>query len=260
MTGQEQAILGILLMTDGYISYETLAEKLNVSTRTVMRLIRSMETFLKDFSIMVEVKRRSGIRLDGAKKDLETLRQTLELEKTVNYTANDRILLILLELYQSEEFVKSYYLAYLLNVSAGTIQRDLEEARLAVEKNGVMLVSQRGEGIRLRGGLHKGRQALAKLFRRYLDLRNWSAERQDMVFLERLSGNVRKELLEFLDMQGLYRTYKLITDFDYTLTDSFLQEDFQNLVLYTHILLHFPKLKQIFTADGKNLRLDTEAM
>lgn len=37
MTGQEQAILGILLMTDGYISYETLAEKLNVSTRTVMR-------------------------------------------------------------------------------------------------------------------------------------------------------------------------------------------------------------------------------
>ena len=67
MTGQEQAILGILLMTDGYISYETLAEKLNVSTRTVMRLIRSMETFLKDFSIMVEVKRRSGIRLDGAK-------------------------------------------------------------------------------------------------------------------------------------------------------------------------------------------------
>ena len=146
MTGQEQAILGILLMTDGYISYETLAEKLNVSTRTVMRLIRSMETFLKDFSIMVEVKRRSGIRLDGAKKDLETLRQTLELEKTVNYTANDRILLILLELYQSEEFVKSYYLAYLLNVSAGTIQRDLEEARLAVEKNGVMLVSQRGEG------------------------------------------------------------------------------------------------------------------
>lgn len=44
------------------------------------------------------------------------------------------------------------------------------------------------------------------------------------------------------------------------MTDSFLQEDFQNLVLYTHILLHFPKLKQIFTADGKNLRLDTEAM
>ena len=260
MTGQEQAILRILLMTDGYISYETLAEKLNVSTRTVMRLIRNMETFLKDFSIMVEVKRRSGIRLDGAKKDLEALRQTLELEKTVNYTANDRILLILLELYQSEDFVKSYYLAYLLNVSAGTIQRDLEEARLVVEKNGVMLVSQRGEGIRLRGGLHKGRQALAKLFRRYLDLRNWSAERQDMVFLERLSGNVRKELLEFLDMQGLYRTYKLITDFDYTLTDSFLQEDFQNLVLYTHILLHFPKLKQIFTVDGKNLRLDTEAM
>ena len=43
-----------------------------------------------------------------------------------SYTANDRILLILLELYQSEEFVKSYYLAYLLNVSAGTIQRDLE--------------------------------------------------------------------------------------------------------------------------------------
>ena len=108
MTGQEQAILRILLMTDGYISYETLAEKLNVSTRTVMRLIRSMETFLKDFSIMVEVKRRSGIRLDGAKKDLEALRQTLELEKTVNYTANARILLILLELYQSEDFVKSY--------------------------------------------------------------------------------------------------------------------------------------------------------
>ncbi len=260
MTGQEQAVLGILLMTDGYISYETLAEKLNVSSRTVMRLIRSMETFLKDFSIKVEVKRRRGIRLDGAKKDLEALRQTLELEKTVNYTANDRILLILLELYQSEEFVKIYYLAYLLNVSAGTIQRDLEEVRLAAEKNGVMLVSQRGEGIRLRGGLHKGRQALAKLFRRYLDLRSWSAERQDMVFLERLSGNVRKELLEFLDMQGLYRTYKLITDFDYTLTDSFLQEDFQNLVLYTHILLHFPKLKQIFTVDGKNLRLDTEAM
>ena len=57
MTGQEQAILGILLMTDGYISYETLAEKLNVSTRTVMRLIRSMRR-----------KQSAGMKIFGWKK------------------------------------------------------------------------------------------------------------------------------------------------------------------------------------------------
>ena len=71
MTGQEQAVLGILLMTDGYISYETLAEKLNVSSRTVMRLIRSMETFLKDFSIKVEEGSRSAAADAGTGKDGE---------------------------------------------------------------------------------------------------------------------------------------------------------------------------------------------
>ena len=63
MTGQEQAILGILLMTDGYISYETLAEKLNVSTRTVMRLIRSMRR-----------KQSADMKISGWKKTCERSR------------------------------------------------------------------------------------------------------------------------------------------------------------------------------------------
>ena len=99
-----------------------------------MRLLKNAEGPLSDFSIVVEVKRRSGIRLAGTSENLERLREALSLEKTADYTAKERLLLILLELFQAEEPVKAYYLAYLLNVSVGTVNRDLEETGKRLEK------------------------------------------------------------------------------------------------------------------------------
>ena len=53
MSGQEQALLEILLSEDNYVSYEILAEKMNVSSRTVMRLVKNLESFLENFSIVI---------------------------------------------------------------------------------------------------------------------------------------------------------------------------------------------------------------
>lgn len=255
MNGQLEAILEILLSNENYVTYETLAARLNVSSRTVMRLLKNAEGPLSDFSIVVEVKRRSGIRLAGTSENLERLREALSLEKTADYTAKERLLLILLELFQAEEPVKAYYLAYLLNVSVGTVNRDLEETGKRLEKSGLKLLSQRGSGWRVLGSRHAARQMLAGLFRRYVDMRSWNTDEKSPVFRTQMSARVRRRLLELMDLPGLYRTLLLLQAFDYTTEENFVQEDFQKYVIYTHITLHFPWLSRNFPKEKRNLEL-----
>lgn len=255
MNGQQQAILEILLSNESYVSYDMLASRLNVSSRTIMRLLKNVGGFLSDFSVTVEMKRRSGIRLAGTVESLEQLRSALRMEKTIEYTGKDRLLLILFELLQTREPVKAYYLAYLLNVSVGTVNRDLEEAGRLLDKNGLKLKSQRGSGWMLTGGRYAARQFLAALFWKYVDLRDWNGEEGKITFRIQLSASVRKRFLEFMDLPGLYRTYMLVQAFDYTIEENFVREDFYKYVIYTHITLHFSWLAYHFPDEEKGLDL-----
>lgn len=260
MNGQEQALLEILLAQREYLSYDALADRLNVSSRTVMRLMKETGAFLKDFSVSIEVKRRSGIKLLGSEESLKGLSEALNLQKTNVYTSLDRQTIIMIELFLAEEPVKSYYLAYLLNVSVGTINRDLEEIGVRLKKNGLELVSQRGSGWQIRGSLYGARQAMTRFFRRYVDITGWSTQKQGVDLKMQLSGGARKKLKEFLDIQGLYRTFMLISTFDYTIGENFVQEDYQRYLLYTHVTLHYPNLTFRFVRDHRNQELESHVL
>ena len=60
MDGKKLMLLKLLLDAEEFISYEQLAEYLDVSTRSVLRFMKEIQTYALGYDIRVELKKTQG--------------------------------------------------------------------------------------------------------------------------------------------------------------------------------------------------------
>lgn len=169
MSNRSRQIIETLLQADQDLTVAEIGNKIMVSARTIHRELTNVEAYLKPFDIVLIRKAGLGIRLQGTSLNFQALSKSLSSNTEVEFTSEDRQLLILCTLLASDEPIKLFALGHDLTVTISTITNDLNELDDWVEKWGVTLLRKRGLGVVLSGTEEQLRELIRQLVKLRLD-------------------------------------------------------------------------------------------
>src|SRR5699024_6578806 len=145
-------ILFILAESTGPITTEFIGDKLNVSSRTIMRQMPEVEYYLNTHGFKFTKKPSYGIKIEGNLEEKNRLKQLLYNEKIEKkYSPKERQLFMLVELLKNKEPIKMYRFKSDLNVTEGTISMDLDKTEDILSKHDIQLIRRPGLGVYIEG-------------------------------------------------------------------------------------------------------------
>ncbi|MCL6427557.1 mannitol operon transcriptional activator MtlR [Bacillus subtilis] len=181
MTAREQKLLKHLLLQNRYITVTELAELMQVSTRTIHRELKSIKPLMETVGLTLDKQPGKGLKAVGSPEDKQKLLTDLSYEQH-EYSPDERKLLILCSLLESQEPVKLYTLAHDLQVTNATVSYDLDELEKWISPFGLTLIRKRGIGIQLIGPENAKRKIVGNLIVNRLDIQ---------MFLEAVELNIK---------------------------------------------------------------------
>jgi mannitol operon transcriptional antiterminator len=169
LSNRNRQILELLMNRTDDITAGEIAVEINVSTRTVHRELSELETILAAYGLTLQKKSGKGIHLQAEPEKLEAFRRLLYGMTDIEFSAEDRKIMILCTLLQEEEPVKLFTLSHDLGVTVPTITHDLDELDSWIQKSDLILVRKRGYGVGLSGSEANKRRMIAQLAKNGLD-------------------------------------------------------------------------------------------
>lgn len=165
-TARQRQILMFLLDRKNGVTAAEIAAETSVSVRTVHRELDDMDRSLAGFGIVLLRKSGTGIALralDGGPPEEERLakvREDLLSGKPADYSGDERKVMLLCDLLETEEPIKMFALAHSLKVTVATVSHDLDELESELNKLGLQLVRRRGYGVEIQGAEIQKRAAI----------------------------------------------------------------------------------------------------
>lgn len=169
LSNRHRQILELLMNQRDDITAGEIAAEINVSTRTVHRELSELETILETYGVRLRKKSGKGIQLLAEPQNREILRSLLDGRVDVEYSVEERRMLLLCQLLQEEEPVKLFTLSHDLAVTIPTITNDLDELDHWVRRSNLTLVRKRGYGVELSGLESNKRRMILRLAKNGLD-------------------------------------------------------------------------------------------
>lgn len=169
ITNREKAILELLIKTGGRHTSLSIATYLQVSVRTVHRDLKKIEHMLEDFGLKLEQKENNSLHIDGSDESVFRLVQALSQVEPLDLSVKERKLLLLLNLMQSHDSIKTGPLAKDLGISVTTLLAYLDDLADWIRDFDVEISRKRGVGIQLEGLESAKRKALGNFFLFYFN-------------------------------------------------------------------------------------------
>ncbi|MBF7016524.1 BglG family transcription antiterminator [Staphylococcus durrellii] len=237
LSTREKDIIDMLIKYYGqFVTIYDIAQNLAVSSRTIHRELKSVETSLQQFGLTLSRVSKKGIQLEGNKQQINNLRQYLYQQSTVDLSQEEQKVIILYALIQSDESIKQYSLAQEIGVSIQTLTKLLEELSQELEKYQLTLLKKRGEGIHLKGAESKKRELLSQLMVNNLNSTSvYSVIENHFVY-----QSINQNQLSMVDMDKIFQVERILMDhldrLPYSLTES------SYLTLTVHIVLSIERM------------------
>jgi len=227
LNSRQRDILLYFLETDSYGTLGDLAERLNVSVRTLQRELSELEPVIEQWGLKFDKKAGLGLKLAGDRAIRDEMLSVLEQDSThKTYTPEERQFMIKQLLLSSKDPVKLYYLSSKLCVTESTISYDLNRIEPWLGKSGIRLVRKPGLGVYIEGNEKQIRAAIADLLYekvphdQLLELLHAQASNRT----EKLERSIRDRLLHFIEPQWLFKIEQVIQDLErkwgYDMADS----------------------------------------
>jgi mannitol operon transcriptional antiterminator len=247
----------ILVESTEPLTTSYIAEKLNVSSRTVLRKIPLVEKFLKKHNFKLIKKPGYGVTIVGSLEEKRRLKDLLAGQNfKKKYTPEERQLFILIELLKSKEPIKIYKFESELNVTGGTISSDLDKIEEILTEYNIKLIRKPGLGVYVEGNESLLRKLMVNLIykthsdKEVLDILKNSiknrVQENDSIKLRtsnKLLNMVDKKTVEVIEKI----VYKMEKSYDYQLNDS------QYVALIVHIALVIERIKH-----GETIEIDKQ--
>lgn len=240
ITARQKEILIRICSEYKYVTISSIAEKLSISSRTVLRELRDIDKWLESYCCSLEKKAGIGIRLKGSLEARKNILGNLEEGKEVkSYSPKERQIMILGELLQNNEPVKLFIFTKMLNVTEGTVSHDLDKVEEWLKDYSLKLVRKPGLGIYIEGQEYEIRKAIANLIYENIN----EAQLLDLI-RENLSTevNTRERLLNLIEKDTIRKLESLIFEheeaLDYRLTDN------AYIGLLVHLALAIQRIKK----------------
>lgn len=169
-TPRLRQIVLILLEQKEAIPVKLLAEKMNISKRTVQRELEYLPYSLKKYQLKLESKTGVGIWIMGEIEARQRLWEELQ-DKEVLDSADkqERRKRLMLELLRDQSPKKLYYYGNLFGVSESTISNDLERIEPQLNKFHIHVLRKQGLGIMLQGTEKDYRTAIRQFILENMD-------------------------------------------------------------------------------------------
>lgn len=152
ISSRTKKIIDILIKNDDYIVTDQIAEKLKVSSRTILRELKKVEKWLRKNNILLEKKQGTGIRLNCSLNEKRRLKDILEFQNVdKHYSPQERKMIILAELLKDQRPNKLYAFTRVCNVSEATVSNDLDEIEKWLKDYQLKLIRKPGLGVFLKG-------------------------------------------------------------------------------------------------------------
>ncbi|WP_181350381.1 BglG family transcription antiterminator [Thalassobacillus sp. CUG 92003] len=169
MTARERKILEILLASHQEVTVKEIAQELDVSTRTIHRDLKSVEDTLETYQLELEKKAGSGLVVRGNEQDRSRLAVEVNQQTGLDYTPEERHVLVLSRLLEARDPIKLVSLAHELGVTVATISNDLDKIEHELAGFHLTLVRRRGYGVEIQGDEARIREAAGYLVLRHMD-------------------------------------------------------------------------------------------
>lgn len=226
-----------------YITVSDIANKLDVSARTVQRDLGAIEVFLEDNDFSLIKKPGHGLILDENKESISYLYELLEMvDSSKQLEKVERVNFILSRLLTSKQAIKYYAFTVYLNISEKTLTEDLNLIEKWLLVYDIKLLRKRGEGISIVGSEKSIRKAQAKLINDLLNddkkieiLRNI----YDDTKIELIKQN---DILSIIDGEIINKTKKSLDNTFKKLNISITDDAYVSLLV--HVSLAIERLRQ----------------
>ncbi|MFQ3871967.1 BglG family transcription antiterminator [Staphylococcus sp. Mo2-1] len=237
LSTREKEIIEMLIKYHGqYVTIYDIAQHLAVSSRTIHRELKSIESFINTFNINLERVTKKGIQLDADEHAVTSLKNVLSQQNTIDLSQEEQKVIILYALIQAKEPIKQYGLAHEIGVSTQTLTKLLDELDIELDQYQLKLQKKRGEGIHLNGAESKKRELLSQLMVNNLNSTSvYSVIENHFVY-----QSINQSQLAMVDMDKIFQVERILMDhldqLPYSLTES------SYLTLTVHIVLSIDRM------------------
>ncbi|PKI04020.1 PTS lactose transporter subunit IIB [Staphylococcus xylosus] len=237
LSTREKEIIEMLIKYHGqYVTIYDIAQHLAVSSRTIHRELKSIESFLSTFDIELKRVTKKGIQLKTTEMALNSLKHALLHENTIDLSQEEQKVIILYALIQTNTPIKQYVLAQEIGVSNQTMTKLLDDLDTELDQYQLTLQKKRGEGIQLHGAESKKRELLSQLMVNNLNSTSvYSVIENHFVY-----QSINQSQLAMVDMDKIFQIERILMDhlgqLPYSLTES------SYLTLTVHIVLSIERM------------------
>lgn len=229
------------------ITISTIAESLNISSRTVLREMPKIEEWLDENGFNFIKKPGVGLIIDENLENQQLILELLEVESIQKeYTKDERKRIILGELLVNKEPLKLFYFTNQLKVSEGTLSNDLDGVEAWLKEFDIKLIRKQGLGIYLEGNENNYRKVLADILYKTLD------EKELIKLLKKSLNNpntensiefsIENRMLNFIDKTIIRDIEKIVSDLEDKCNFKLIDSDYIGLVV--HISLAVQRIKK----------------
>lgn len=259
MSRQKQIIQILTKSTNkNPITISTIAEILNVSSRTVLREMPKIEEWLDENGFNFIKKPGVGLIIDESLENQQLILELLEVENVQKeYSKEERKRIILSELLIAKEPLKLFYFTNQLKVSEGTLSNDLDGIEDWLKAFDIKLIRRQGVGIYLEGNEKNYRKVLSDILYRTL-------EEKELIKLLKKSLNspssensiefsIENRMLNFIDRTIIKGIEKIVSELEEKFNFKLIDSDYIGLVV--HISLAVQRIK-----NGEKISMDKSSL
>lgn len=195
LSNRQMRILHLLIEEQDYITIAELAERFNVSQRTIQYDLEGIEDQENTLDFKIHRNKSEGMKIETSNASL--LRKSNgDALAEVHYTKDERVLNIELKLFESDIPISSRVLSELVNVSRRTIVDDLKVVQEHLEKFNLNLEYVKNKGFVIQGEEEVYRKAYAHCIKTYFQ--NSIPFAESSLFSESDLASVRKAVVQTL--------------------------------------------------------------
>ncbi|CAA9424473.1 MAG: Mannitol operon activator, BglG family [uncultured Rubrobacteraceae bacterium] len=169
LSTREVRLVEVLLRHSDGLTAGDIADRLSVSVRTVHRDLQAASDFLDSHGLTLVRQSGRGISVEGTAEAREQVLEALRDVRSSELTSEERQVSLLRTLLASDQPIKLRALASRLEVSVGTVSRDLDEAEDWLADFRLSLLRRRGYGVEVIGKEGDRRRAMSRVILQNLD-------------------------------------------------------------------------------------------
>lgn len=244
LSKRQKSIIGILTQMNGKaITVSAISEKLNVSSRTILRELPSIEQWMSDNDFHFNRKPGKGLSISETQENLELIDELLHVENILPlYGREERRRQILGELLFQEEPVKTFVFTSRFDISEGTLSGDLDALDAWLLEYQVKVIRKPGVGVYLEGTEANVRQAITNAVLEFCDIDGIPALLSDFQEADSDDALFQTPLLTFFKPDIIRFTKRIIKECEQQLNVVYM--DSSHLRLSIRIALAVYRMQQ----------------